>query len=63
MSKNNSNFPYSSPIKKLKDDFKRMVDEMPDEEFVDMMNFLIESDEDDMFDEDAEDDFYEDEID
>jgi quinol monooxygenase YgiN len=43
---NNNNFPFANGIKKLKDDFKKMVDEMPDEEFIDMVSFLMHSTDD-----------------
>jgi len=36
--------PFSTPIKKLKDDFKRKVDEMDDDEFLDMMMYLMATD-------------------
>lgn len=43
---NNNNFPFANGIKKLKDEFKKMVDEMPDEEFIDMVSFLMHSTDD-----------------
>lgn len=59
--KNNNNFPFSNEIKQMKDSFKRLIDDMPDEEFIDMISFLMYSmeefeDEDWTFDEDWEDD-------
>lgn len=47
-SKNNkkNNFPYSNEIKQLKDEFKKMIDKMSDEEFLDFsftfMGFMNE---------------------
>ena len=44
MGNSKNNFPFANGIKKLKDEFKKMVDEMPDEEFIDMVAFLMHSD-------------------
>lgn len=45
-----NNFPYLNEIKHLKDEFKKMIDEMSDEEFLsftfDFMGFMNEYDED-----------------
>ena len=50
---------FSNSIKKLKNDFKKMIDEMPDKEFIDMISFLLlepgEFEEDWDFDEGWED--------
>lgn len=43
---NNNNFPFSNGVKKLKDEFKKMVDEMSDDDFIDMVSFLMYSSED-----------------
>ena len=53
--KNEKILPFANETKKLKDEFKRMIDEMPDEEFLDMVFFLIESGFDEDFDEEFED--------
>ena len=58
--KNIQNFPFANEIKQLKENFKRSVDEMPDEDFIDMISYLMFSaedfeDEDWTFDEDWED--------
>ena len=37
---NNNKFPFSNEIKLFKDDFKRSIDSMSDEEFMDMMSVL-----------------------
>ncbi len=37
---NNNKFPFSNEIKLFKDDFKRSIDSMSDEEFMDMMSIL-----------------------
>lgn len=51
--------PFSDSIKRLKHDFKKIVDEMPDKDFIDMISFLLldpnEFDEDWDFDEGWED--------
>lgn len=48
--KNEKILPFANETKKLKDDFKKMIDEMPDEDFVDMMFFLMDSDINEDFD-------------
>lgn len=53
--KNEKILPFANETKKLKDEFKRMIDEMPDEEFLDMVFFLMESGFDEDFDEEFED--------
>ena len=58
--KNEKILPFANETKKLKNDFKKMIDEMPDEEFIDMMFFLISSDFEEDFDEGFEDDFNDD---
>lgn len=37
-----NNFPYSNEIKMMKDDFKKMIDEMPDEDFIDFYFTLMD---------------------
>ena len=58
--KNEKILPFANETKKLKSDFKKMIDEMPDEEFIDMMFFLISSGFEEDFDEEFEDDFNDD---
>lgn len=58
--KNIQNFPFANEIKQLKENFKRSIDEMPDEDFIDMISYLMFSsedfeDEDWTFDEEWED--------
>ena len=62
--KNNKNskkqIPFANEIKAMKDAFKKSVDEMPDEDFLDLVSFLMFSaenfeDEDWTFDEEWED--------
>ena len=58
--KNIQNFPFVNEIKQLKENFKRSIDEMPDEDFIDMISYLMFSsedfeDEDWTFDEEWED--------
>jgi hypothetical protein len=36
--------PFSTPVKKLKDDFKKQIDEMDDDEFLSMMVYLMADD-------------------
>ena len=57
---NIQNFPFVNEIKQLKENFKRSIDEMPDEDFIDMISYLMFSsedfeDEDWTFDEEWED--------
>ena len=58
--KNIQNFPFANEIKQLKENFKRSIDEIPDEDFIDMISYLMFSsedfeDEDWTFDEEWED--------
>ena len=59
--KNEKILPFANETKKLKNDFKKMIDEMDDEAFIDMMFFLMssgfEEDFDEEFDEEFENDF------
>lgn len=55
--KNDKIIPFANQTKKLKDDFKRTIDEMSDEDFLDMMFFLMSADFNEDFDEGFEDDF------
>ena len=41
--KNEKILPFANETKKLKNDFKRMIDDMPNEDFLDMMFFLMNS--------------------
>lgn len=55
-----NNFPFLNEVKKMKDDFKKIIDKMSDEEFLEMALFLMASS--DGFDEDwSEDEGWEDE--
>jgi len=38
---NKNNYPFSNEIKQIKEDFKRAIDDMPDEDFIDMMYSLM----------------------
>lgn len=40
---NKSTSPFSNEVKFLKFEFKKMVDEMPDDEFIEMVHFLMYS--------------------
>ena len=54
--KNNKNsFPYSNELKRAREEFKKMIDEMSDEEFLDFSFLLMQ------FTEDFEDEWAEDE--
>ena len=57
--KNETILPFANETKKLKNDFKKMIDDMPDEDFLDMMFFLMNSEFDEDFDEEFEDNFEE----
>ena len=37
---NKVNYPFSNEIKQLKEEYKRMIDAMPDDEFVEYMYFI-----------------------
>lgn len=50
----NNNFPFANEIKKAKDEFKKMIDEMTDEEFLDFSFFMMQ------FTDDLEDEFWDD---
>lgn len=61
--KNEKILPFANETKKLKNDFKKMIDEMDDDAFMDMMFFLMssgfEEDFNEEFDEKLENDFQE----
>lgn len=57
--KNEKILPFANETKKLKNDFKKMIDDMPDEDFLDMMFFLMNSDFNENWDEEFEDEFEE----
>lgn len=55
-----NNLPFANEIKQMKDEFKKMIDTMSDEEFIDLVSFLMFSteefeDENWSFDEEWED--------
>lgn len=55
-----NNLPFANEIKQMKAEFKKMIDTMSDEEFIDLVSFLMFSteefeDEDWSFDEEWED--------
>ena len=57
---NKNNLPFANEIKQMKDEFKKLIDSMSDEEFLDLISFLMFSsedfeDEDWTFDEEWED--------
>ena len=57
---NKNNLPFASEVKQMKDEFKKMIDTMSDDEFLDLISFLMFSsedfeDEDWTFDEEWED--------
>ena len=39
--KNIQNFSFANEVKQLKENFKRSIDEMPDEDFIDMISYLM----------------------
>lgn len=57
---NKNNLPFASEVKQMKDEFKKIIDTMSDDEFLDLVSFLMFSsedfeDEDWTFDEEWED--------
>lgn len=55
-----NNLPFSNEVKMMKDEFKKMIDKMSDDDFIDLISFLTYSsedfeDEDWTFDEEWED--------
>lgn len=58
--KNEKILPFANETKKLKNDFKKVIDEMDDEEFIDFMFFIMNSGFDEDFDEDFDEEFDED---
>ena len=57
--RNEKILPFANETKKLKNDFKKVIDEMDDEDFIDMMFFLMNSEFDDDFEDEFDDDFEE----
>ena len=57
--KNEKILPFANETKKMKNDLKKMIDEMDDDTFLDMMFFLMSSDLDEDFDEEFNEDFEE----
>lgn len=49
-----NNFPFANEIKKAKDEFKKMIDEMTDEEFLEFSFLMMQ------FTDDFEDDIWDD---
>ena len=63
--KNEKILPFANETKKLKHDFKKTIDEMDDDDFLQFMFFIMSSGYDDdfdedLFDEDFDEDFYDD---
>lgn len=61
---NKMNYPFSNEIKQLKEEYKKMIDQMPDNEFIEYMYFISsmeEISEDDYEEMWAEDEGWEDE--
>lgn len=61
---NKMNYPFSNEIKQLKEEYKKMIDQMPDDEFIEYMYFISsmeEIPEDDYEEMWAEDEGWEDE--
>lgn len=57
---NKNNLPFANEVKQMKDEFKKMIDTMSDDDFLDLVSFLMFSsedfeDEDWTFDEEWED--------
>lgn len=58
--KNEKILPFTNETKKLKYDFKKTIDEMDDNDFLEFMFFIMNSGYDEDFDEDFEDEDFED---
>lgn len=43
---NKNNLPFASEVKQMKDEFKKMIDTMSDDDFLDLASFLMFSSED-----------------
>ena len=43
--KQKNNFPFANEIKRIKEEFKQMIDKMSDEDFMEMISFLAFSSE------------------
>ena len=43
---NKNNLPFASEVKQMKDEFKKIIDTMSDDEFLDLVSFLMFSSED-----------------
>lgn len=56
---NKMNYPFSNDIKQLKEEYKKMIDTMPDDEFIEYMYFISSMEE--MTDTDYEEMWAEDE--
>lgn len=56
---NKMNYPFSNEIKQLKEEYKKMIDAMPDDEFIEYMYFISSMEE--MTDTDYEEMWAEDE--
>lgn len=57
--KNEKNLPFANETKKLKHDFKQVIDEMSDEEFVSMIALLMSHGFDEDFDAEFDEEFIE----
>lgn len=40
MNSNKNNYPFANEVKKMKDNFKRMIDSMSDDEFLDFIEYI-----------------------
>lgn len=54
--KKNNRYPFANEVKEMKDNFKKMIDSMSDDEFLDFISYINSCA--DMFDEDFDDEDY-----
>lgn len=40
MKNNNNKYPFANEVKEMKDNFKRMIDSMSDDEFLDFIEYI-----------------------
>ena len=38
--KNNNNYPFANEVKRMKNNFKKMIDSMPDDDFLDFIEYI-----------------------
>ena len=56
MKKNKNKYPFTNEVKEMKDNFKRMIDSMSDDEFLDFIEYINACTE--IFDEDYDEELW-----